>query len=122
MANAMKLAHAHHYPQHEREQQVGSSNPAPDNAPLLLHPSRTPLPPKLMEDDKEECVAMEAEANGQDLKRGCKKKPAACGVHGNERQVLAATKLHLFVFSIVEGMYQMRPLMTHWAPLSMRRH
>ncbi|KAG8729796.1 hypothetical protein FRC10_003454 [Ceratobasidium sp. 414] len=118
ITNAINLANARQRLRHEHEGRTRERQTWPSNidAPTSNNnPANTPSPPALMEDDEEEHVAAEADANGQDPKRGRKKKPAARDVHGNERQVLTTAKLHLFAYSIVEGAYQSRGLVTRWA-------
>ncbi|QRV89041.1 hypothetical protein RhiJN_17059 [Ceratobasidium sp. AG-Ba] len=76
---------------------------------------RQPSSPDLMEDNEEERVAAEAESHNRDPKSKRQPKPAARDVHGNERHALTVAKPHLFVYSAVEGAWQMRGLITSWA-------
>ncbi|KAG8730068.1 hypothetical protein FRC10_003163, partial [Ceratobasidium sp. 414] len=121
MTQAANLAHTRRRLRGEHEQRTQEWQAWPSNVDGLtssgavVAPAHMPSPPDIMEDDEEERVAMEADANGQDPKHGHKKKPAARDIHGNERQVLTVAKLHLFAYSIVEGAYQTRGLVTRWA-------
>ncbi|QRW07068.1 hypothetical protein RhiLY_06067 [Ceratobasidium sp. AG-Ba] len=74
--------------------------------------ARLPFPPDLLEDDEEARAAAAARASNCDPKS---KKPAARDVHGNERFILTVAKPHLFMYTVAEGAWQTRALVTSWA-------
>ncbi|KAG8719935.1 hypothetical protein FRC08_001596 [Ceratobasidium sp. 394] len=76
----------------------------------------------LLEDDEELLAQAEAFANSKwpsssppSRGRNRKKKPLARDVSGIERQVLIMAKIHLFVYALVEGVYQTRATFLRWA-------
>ncbi|KAG9087049.1 hypothetical protein FRC06_002757 [Ceratobasidium sp. 370] len=74
----------------------------------------------LLEDDEEMLAKAEAFAQSKwpssPLSRGRnRKKPLVCDVSGIERQVLILAKIHLFVYALVEGVYQTHVTFLRWA-------
>ncbi|KAG8702719.1 hypothetical protein FRC09_004578 [Ceratobasidium sp. 395] len=108
---AMNLARARYWLRREceRRAKAGSSSTS-------LELTRYPSPPELLEDDEEERVALAADLRGRDPNRGRKPKPAARNIHGNERHNLGVSKPHLYAYSVVEGAWQTRALVSAWAP------
>ncbi|KAG8788551.1 hypothetical protein FRC12_014431 [Ceratobasidium sp. 428] len=110
---AMNLARARYRLRRERERRAKTGTGSTDTSRDL---TRMPSPPDLMEDDEEERAVIQAESSGRDPYRGRKPKPAARNIHGNERHNLAVSKPHLYAYSVVEGAWQTRALVSAWAP------
>ncbi|KAG9085386.1 hypothetical protein FS749_004458 [Ceratobasidium sp. UAMH 11750] len=75
---------------------------------------------ELLEDDEELLAQAEAFAKSSwpsspPRGRNRKKKPLARDVSGVERQVLVMAKIHLYVYALVEGIYQTRATFLRWA-------
>ncbi|KAJ1299594.1 hypothetical protein OPQ81_012015 [Rhizoctonia solani] len=71
----------------------------------------------LLEDDEEMLVQAKALAKGKwpHTLHVCKPKPLQRDVSGIERQVLIMAKIHLFAYTLVEGVYQTRTTFLRWA-------
>ncbi|KAG9121937.1 hypothetical protein FRC07_001886 [Ceratobasidium sp. 392] len=92
-------------------------------------PSSRP-PHELLEDDEEMMAQAQAYAEGKlpslpsstpdassssTSHGGRKKKPLARDVSGMEREILSQAKVHLYVYALVQGIYQTRAAFLKWA-------